>query len=189
MADNENWGGGLFGCANNNGEGCCMCVLGFTCPAIVYGLNYNIAANKNKDDLLGCLLPCMVHECMDNCSWSLSSALHCGVTTAVPLGCLLRYNHRRAAVKLAKSNESSLASFCTEVWCWSCSVSQVNRQFRQSQHGNSMMTQSDNFVLGTVSVPDVANSFYEDDEHPSAPLFFDGCYKGEDHIRTLKNPR
>jgi Cys-rich protein (TIGR01571 family) len=158
----DDWAGGLFGCIESNG--CGMCVLGFFCPSIVYGVNYGIATNK--ENWVECILPFMSHQFLDNCSWSLSSALHCGASIAVPLGCFLRYNHRRAAVDLAKSTESKTDSFCSEIFCWSCSVSQVNRQFRTHHlKRENGFTNNDNFLLGTISGPFVTNSI-----DPSAAL-------------------
>jgi hypothetical protein len=134
------WAGGLCGCTSGSEEECHCCVFASLCPAIMYGLNYELAtttaghiAQKSGD--CGCILPCISHTLVDACVSAIALSVCCGSNLSVhmPLACCLRYTHRRAAVASASSNETKCYSITVETLCYGCSMSQVNRQLKQNK--------------------------------------------------------
>ena len=132
MNDKKQWHTGLFSCTNSTGN-CCFCCLSAFCPSIGYGLNYNLATQKS------CCIPCILHFCCDGLVSSITQGLfQLNAALNLPLGCILRVNHRQFFAGFDattdddtadnKHRETLLSSLILEIFCWSCSLAQVRRE-------------------------------------------------------------
>ena len=117
---------GLCVCLNDS-EACCNCLLGTFCPCCMYAHNYQTAGGQSF------FLPCCCHMVADCAVSGAASSGPAGVAQPihVPLGCVLRANHRQAIAK--NGNENYIESILVETLCWGCSMAQISKYLKQNQ--------------------------------------------------------
>jgi hypothetical protein len=185
---NDNYGGGGSGGDDyNSGMVCCgtcehdhwccmggnaMCAVGACfCPELAFAYNYVLATRpKNTDAYLGhAVVPFFCQAVADLVVWSASRSMGGPMWLFVPLGFVLRANHRQAlfghnAVKAAGSGEaeSCAESIIVELLCWGCSLSQIHSHLRDRADNNQGYNLKGVDWLGTLYVPEnVTNSMQQ----------------------------
>ncbi len=137
----KEWNSGLFACCSDQ-DSCRFCILSCFCPGIAYGINTNTIAGN------GPYTACTVHSAVDCCMLTDLFQIVSSFTTYAPLpsiACCLRYTHRRAA---ANGREHAAMSMLRETFCWSCSMTQVRKEFRQEETKTRIVCSSE--LLGTL---------------------------------------
>lgn len=147
----------LLGCCEGNKANCCFCAMACCCPAIGYGMNYSLAVNdqrQNNKSGCACLLPCFFHGALDGLMSTIGHYATAASWLNVPLGCILRANHR---IRVLPSSESYCEALLVEAFCWGCSMAEVRRMLQDK----SVPYPSSNHALGLLSPP-VTNSQYSE---------------------------
>jgi len=136
--DGKVWNSSLFSCFDSFSS-LCFCCISLPCPSIGYGLNYSLGSKPQNEALTSaCIMPCCVHLCCDGAVSAITQSLHLGLGCHLPLGCILRQNHRQMfAGHDTPQNESFFCSLLTEIFCWSCSLAQVRREILHRQANDS----------------------------------------------------
>ena len=123
---------GLFGCCDSCTD-CCCCVGACAFPSVAYGVNYALAVQA--PGALACVMPCLVHSCLDSAVSCVTAGTRLPACLQLPFGCLLRANNRLAIIAEASSaaiskeeeDEGWLDALLKEVFCWGCSLTQTHR--------------------------------------------------------------
>ena len=166
----NDYGSGMVCCgACETTHWCCcggsaMCALGAcVCPELAFAYNYVLATRpKNTDAYLGHgVVPFLCQTIGDLLVWSASRSLGGPIWLFVPLGFLLRANHRQAlfgpaAIKAAGSGdvESCTESVIVELLCWGCSLSQIHSHLRARADSGQGLELKGVDWLGTLYVPE-----------------------------------
>ena len=179
-------GGGYYGGDYSSGMVCCgtceqdhwcclggnaMCAVGAcVCPELAFAYNYVLATRpKNTDAYLGHgIVPFLCHTMTDLLVWSASRSLGGPIWLFVPLGFVMRANHRQAlfghdAIRASGATgveaESCAESVIVELLCWGCSLSQIHSRLRARADTNQGYPIKGVEWLGTLYVPEgVTNS-------------------------------
>jgi Cys-rich protein (TIGR01571 family) len=143
--EEEAWDSGLFACFSDL-DSFGFCVMSCFCPGIAYGINYDTVAGG------GALSPCVLHTVLDVCF--MTDAFHSFNVLNVyaplpPIGCCLRYTHRRVA---ANGRERPAVSMLKETFCWACSLTQVHKDFLINTEEKKKTIVSSSEVLGTLDL-------------------------------------
>ena len=144
-AGKKAWDSGLFACCSDR-YSFGFCVMSCICPAIAYGINYDTVS------VGGPYAPCVLHTVADVCC--VTDAFHSFNVLNVyaplpPIGCCLRYTHRRVA---ANGRERPAVSMLKETFCWACSLTQVHKDFLINTEEKKKTIVSSSEVLGTLDL-------------------------------------
>ena len=122
---------GLFGCCDSCAD-CCCCMGACAFPSVAYGVNYALAVQA--PGALACVMPCLVHSCLDSAVSCVTAGTRLPACLQLPFGCLLRANNRlailaeaSAAIPKEEEDEGWLDALLKEVFCWGCSLTQTHR--------------------------------------------------------------
>ena len=156
------WHGGLCNCCSADED--CLCVVGAcACPCAGYAWNYTVAVQKESDLCTG-FLPCFIHVALDGVISGLAAYFSGIPYLVLPAGTLLRVVQRHAVEK------ESLSNTCVEeLFCWGCSIGEVNRKLREREVEH-LPPYDGNPILGTLSEPPMStNSFIPEEEGVNPP--------------------
>ena len=160
------WKSGLCHCCNSSNSNEeeddeeCLCVIGAcVCPCAGYAWNYAVAVQRDDKEHVcwTCLWPCCVHFALDGAVSALAAHFSGIPYLMLPVGTILRVMQRRVVEK----EKESLTSTCVEeLFCWGCSIGEMNRKLREREREHLPAYVGTSGLLGTLSEPpsDVANS-------------------------------
>lgn len=144
-AAQKEWDSGLFACCSDR-DSCRFCILSCFCPGVSYAINFNTMTGN------GHLTAFAAHTCVDACM--LTDLFHTfsflkSYAPLPPIASCLRYTHRRAA---ANGREHAVASIMKESFCWSCSLTQVRKEFSKNTEETKKTIVLGVELLGTLDL-------------------------------------
>ena len=134
---------GLFNCFGSIGE-CCCAVGSCACPCTGYAYNYHLATQSTS--LFSDLVPYHLHSILSGIKIALC------YSASFPLPFLddpLRTTHRAALFP----HEGLGVGCLKEVFCWGCSIAEVNRELTERVRSKAEPLQG-NSLLGVLYPPE-----------------------------------
>ena len=131
----------------------CLCVVGAcACPCAGYAWNYAVAVQR-EDEWCSWFLPCCMHFVLDGAVSGLAAHFSGIPYLMLPVGTILRVMQRRVVEK----KEESLTTSCVEeLFCWGCSIGEMNRRLRKRERAHLPPYGVGLALLGTLSEPPAA---------------------------------
>ena len=142
----KEWDTGLFACCSDQ-DSCRFCILSCFCPGVSYAINFKTITGNDSGPLAAV---CITHTCVD--AFMLTDFFHTftffdGFNPLPPVACCLRHTHRRVAFN---GRESAVVSMLKEFFCWSCSLTQVHKEFSRNTEEKKRTIVASSELLGTL---------------------------------------